>query len=135
MRHLQVVVAEQVHRHVLLDEVELVQQDHVGTHPLQHLGDIASLEIVQRAQVLDQLAGRGPVEAGVVGRETYHLVPAVPLALGGQRRRGQHPGHGGQHGHEHCCDLQSCAVSSPPPFPASDDRNASSQRPTGVNCR
>ena len=105
---LQVVAPEQVHRAVVLDVVELVQQHHVRPDPLQHLGDVAGLGVGRGAQVADQLTRGGPVEAGVVGGEAHRRVSAAVAATGRLRRLGQHAGDHRQHRQDH--DRHSPAV-------------------------
>ena len=86
VRHLEVVVPEQVDGDVARHVVELVDEQHVRAGALDDLGDRRGLGVVRRRQVRDQLARHGPVERGVEGLEPDRLAVAVspvttPMAM------------------------------------------------------
>jgi hypothetical protein len=82
----QVVVAEQLSRQPTLDEVELVDEEDVGVHALDGLGDVGGLGVVRCREVAHQLAFGVAVERGVERRETDVL---VDVGAGGGRGRRQ----------------------------------------------
>ena len=102
---LEVVLAEQVDGLAVRHVVELVEEQDVGAGALDDLGDGGRLGVVRRGQVLDQLAGAGPVERGVEGLEPHRRVVCVAVtavvvvAAGvGGRRHEERGGEGEESG-------------------------------------
>src|SRR5699024_3149285 len=93
--HGQVVVLEPLGPHTLLVVVELVDQQHVGAHVLDDLGDVAGLLTVGGGQLLGEGALFGAFQGGVEGGQAYL---ARPRWIGDRRRLRAEGGRGHQGG-------------------------------------
>jgi hypothetical protein len=102
LRDLEEVVAEQVGGGGGV--VELVDQEHVGPRPLDHLGDVACLAAehvvdLRMGEMVDEVALGGSVERRVERREAD--VVGLPVCLRGRRCEQQHRDQDHEHA-PHC---------------------------------
>jgi hypothetical protein len=84
----QVVLLEQLGRDAALDEVELVDQQHIRAGPLHDLRDRLRLYVARRGQIGHQRAGRAAVQRRVERGEPDR----GPIGRVGADRRGRDGG-------------------------------------------
>src|SRR5690606_14496199 len=94
LRHLEVLLAEEVHAASLVVVVELVEQQDVGAVDLDDLGDRPDLGVLPGGEVLEQLPLPAAVQGGVEGRGAQRLERTAPTR--GLRGGGGGGGGGGQ---------------------------------------